>query len=301
MLLNPEDSIYIESPSYPGVLSFLQPFKSKFIEIKTDKFGIIPESLEQLCKENIKNPPKVLYTIPTGQNPSGATLTIERKKKIYELACKYNFIIMEDDPYYFLSYGEQKAKGRENTFKRSKIESFFSMDTEGRVLRFDSFSKVLGGGLRIGWVTGHTRLLNQLELHQQATLLHNCGLSQAIVAKLLQTLGTDGWNDHIRKVALFYCGRRDSLIAACEKHLKGLARWDIPEASMFLWIELLTVKDSHSLITNKAVDAKVLFIPGQSCSPTNSISNFVRASFSTGTDEEMDTAMERLAKLLKLQ
>ena len=301
MLCNPEEEVMVEDPTYPGILAFLKPFGVKMIGIPIDADGIVVEELERVLQMKKKEGkiPKVLYTIPTGQNPSGATLTTERKKKIYQLACEYNFVIMEDDPYYFLSYGKEKAIGQEATFQRSKIDSFFSMDVEERVLRFDSLSKVVGGGLRIGWVSGPKAMITQLELHQQATVLHNCNLSQVIVSKLLDHYGVDGWNEHVRQVALFYCGRRDALIAACEKHLKGLAKWNTPTASMFLWLELLGVKDSYELITKKAVEAKVLFIPGQACSPSGSISNYVRASFSTATDAEMDTAMQRLAHLLK--
>lgn len=124
-------------------------------------------------------------------------------------------------------------------------------------------------------------------------------MSQALIAKLLAHLGENGWDEHVRKVAYFYCQRRDKMIEAANKHLKGLAKYSIPNASMFLWLELLSVNDTHALISSKAVDAKVLFIPGQSCSPNNLPSKFIRASFSTATDEEMDIAMSRLASLLK--
>ena len=100
-------------------------------------------------------------------------------------------------------------------------------------------------------------------------------------------------------MSLFYLRRRDVLLKAAEKHLTGLAKWATPSAGMFIWFELFSVKDSMALISSKAVEAKILFIPGQSCSPTNSVSNCVRAAFSTASDAEIDTAMMRLAALLK--
>jgi kynurenine/2-aminoadipate aminotransferase len=111
------------------------------------------------------------YTIPTGANPTGASLTLERKKTLYRLAQQYNLLILEDDPYYFLQFNPC-------------VPSFLSMDVDGRVLRFDSFSKILSSGLRVGFVTGPSELLNRLNLHTQASNLHPSGLSQAVVVKV---------------------------------------------------------------------------------------------------------------------
>jgi kynurenine/2-aminoadipate aminotransferase len=172
---------------------------------------------------------------------------------------------MEDDPYCFLNYGLAPAPpvGSDAKFQVPNNPTFFSMDTQGRVLRFDSLSKTLSSGLRIGWVTGPSALIRQLELHQQATALHNSGLSQALTAKFLTHLGPAGVDAHFRDVALFYARRRDALLTAATKHLTGLARWSTPSAGMFIWFELLGVKDSMALIKQRAVEAKVLFIPGQ--------------------------------------
>jgi kynurenine/2-aminoadipate aminotransferase len=107
---------------------------------------------------------------------------------------------MEDDPYGMLSYGLAPAPANDADFKRPKSESFFSMDTEQRVLRFDSLSKTLSSGLRIGWATGPNALIRQLELHQQATSLHNSGISQALTLKLLTHLGPAGLDEQFRQV-----------------------------------------------------------------------------------------------------
>jgi DNA-binding transcriptional MocR family regulator len=205
--------------------------------IKTDGEGIIPASFEQALQQKYTRKPRVLYTIPTGQNPAGSTLSVARKKQIYELACKHDILIMEDDPYCFLNYGLAPAPplGSEAKFQVPHNPSFFSMDTQGRVLRFDSLSKTLSSGLRIGWVTGPSALIRQLELHQQATALHNSGLSQALTAKFLAHLGPAGVDAHFRDVALFYARRRDALLTAATKHLTGLARWTTPSAGMFIW------------------------------------------------------------------
>ena len=299
MLLNPDDSVLVEDPTYPGTLAFLQPFGCTLLPIETDGQGLVPSSLERVLRQPHAKKPRVLYTIPTGQNPNGSTQTLARKQEIYALACQYNLIIMEDDPYCFLNYGAQPMPKADADFRVPVNPSYFSMDTQGRVLRFDSFSKTLSSGLRIGWVTGPNALIRQLELHQQATSLHNSGLSQAVAAKLLTTMGAAGLDQHLARVALFYGRRRDALLAAATRHLTGLATWSTPSAGMFIWFQLHGVTDSMALIKQRAVEAKVLLIPGQSCSPTNSVSNCVRAAFSTASDADMDTALSRLATLLR--
>ena len=209
-----------------------------------------------------------------------------------------------DDPYYYLFFGRAAAPTRDAEFVRPRIPSFLSMDVEQRVLRFDSMSKILSSGLRIGFVTGASALLRAIELHMQSTVLHTSGVSQALVAKLLTAWGVAGWESHLNCIALFYARKRDLCVAAARRHLEGVARFNTPDAGMFLWIELLAgVRDSRLLITQKAVDAKVLFVPGAAFDPTPSgggaWSRHVRAAYSTLRDNEFDTAFTRLASLLR--
>lgn len=231
--------------------------------------------------------PKVLYTIPTGANPSGVTIPNERRKKIYELCCMYDLLIIEDDPYYFL-----QVEGE------TKLQSFFSMDKDLRVMRMDSFSKIISSGLRVGVVTAPTPLLNRLQLHMQAETLHTSSLSQAILLSLLKQWKFDGFKKHVKTIQDFYRGRRDALVAAAERQLKGLAEWNIPKAGMFLWFKLNDFEDTTSLIHTKAKEQKVLFVPGSAFSPRG-VSSYIRASYSTASTEQMEEAMKRLASLIR--
>eukprot|EP00002_Diphylleia_rotans_P006209 TRINITY_DN1555_c0_g1_i1.p1 TRINITY_DN1555_c0_g1~~TRINITY_DN1555_c0_g1_i1.p1 ORF type:complete len:349 (-),score=71.69 TRINITY_DN1555_c0_g1_i1:137-1183(-) len=189
MLLNPGDSLLVEDPTYSGALAFLGPLGVKLSALRTDGNGLIPESLEETLSnwnETAQGPrPKVLYLIPVGQNPSGASLTEERKDRILEIASKNDMIILEDDPYYFLHFGQENSR------------SIFSRDTEGRVLRFDSFSKILSSGIRLGFVTGPKPLVDRIQLHTQATTLHANGLSQVITSRLMEKWGPSGFDSHI--------------------------------------------------------------------------------------------------------
>jgi len=305
LLVEEGDSVLCEAPTYSGSLAALRPLKANLVELPVDEFGLIPSKLESMLATfgavSGRSKPRVLYVIPTGQNPAGCTLTDGRKKEIYALACKHDLIILEDDPYYYLSYGRAAAPavGTDSQWQRPTSRSFFSMDTEGRVLRFDSFSKILSSGLRLGMVSGPAAFIQRIDYVSQAAALHTSGVSQAMVSKLLKHWGAAGWSEHIRQVCLFYARRRDAFIQRVEKHLKGLVTYTVPEAGMFVYFKLHGVADSKKLVETGAKDARVLLVPGQAFSPNDKPSDCVRASFSTASDEDMDTALQRFAKLLK--
>jgi kynurenine/2-aminoadipate aminotransferase len=256
----------------------LYPLQPNLHGIPIDALGIIPEQLEKTVQQ-IGKPIKFIYTIPTGQNPTSATLTLERKKQIYQIACQYDFLILEDDPYYYLTFGKEKA------FETS----FLSMDTEGRVLRFDSMSKVLGGGLRVGWCTGPSELVRQIHLHMQATALSGSGLAQVAVAKLLKhTWGMKGLEEHAKYVQELYQTKRDDLIACIEKYLKGYVEYSVPEAGMFIWMKLLDVPDSKPFVMEHLMARNVCLVPGEAFSPNREQSAYVRAAFSLESKENME-------------
>jgi kynurenine/2-aminoadipate aminotransferase len=141
-------------------------------------------------------------------------------------------------------------------------------------------------------------LIERIVLHVQATSLHTSGLSQMLVQKVLQNMGVDGFFEHVKKVASFYKDRCEFFIKCLEKHLTGKAEWNKPDSGMFVWIKLLGIDDSFDLISKKAKDAKVLLVPGQEFYGVDQKSNYVRASFSIPTQEEMEEGIKRLASLL---
>ncbi|KAH9153577.1 hypothetical protein AeRB84_004196 [Aphanomyces euteiches] len=289
MLIDEDESLLVESPTYSGTLAHLHAVNCKLISVQTDGNGLVPDHLASILDnwDHSKKKPKVLYTIPTGGNPTGVSLSFERKKQVYAIAAKHNLLILEDDPYYYLSLDGNRQK------------SLLHLDVDGRVLRFDSYSKILSSGLRLGTVYGPKELVERMNLHTQSANLHSSGLSQAVVLELFKQWGEKGWNDHVSSVCEFYRRQRDAFLVALEKHLTGLATWEVPDAGMFVWIKLLGVEDSKSLIEQKAVASKVLLVPGQVFLPDNQKTSYVRAAYSTATPEQMDTALSRLASLLQ--
>ena len=302
-LLGPGETVLVETPTYSGALSIFRPLRCNIVGLPCDGFGLIPEDLEAALRQWDEAVcgarPKVLYCIPVGQNPAGSTMPLERRRRVYELACEFDLIVLEDDPYYFLDYGEAPAPADPSQFRRPTVPSMWSMDRQGRVVRFDSLSKVFSSGLRLGYVTGPVGLVNAMLLNVQATNLHSTGIAQLMAARFLEHLGEDGWRRHVDAVSLFYLRRRDVLLGFVDRHLRGLVEYSVPTAGMFVWFKLLHVTDSKKLIEHSARKALVLLVPGQVFMPDNSPSNYVRASFSLATESDMEIAMQRLAQVLK--
>jgi kynurenine/2-aminoadipate aminotransferase len=271
----------------------------KLVGVECDADGLNPAALDAVLRawdeaaEGCRRP-RVLYTIPTGGNPTGATMDGARRAQLYEVAREWSLLILEDDPYHYLQFGPRRTR------------SLLSIDDDRRVLRFDSFSKLLSGGMRLGWVTGPPELMERLQLHTQASNLHTCGLSQALVSSLFDSWAardggdmTRGFDAQMARVAGFYRERRDTFLALAEKHVRGLAHWSAPSAGMFVWFRLDGIADSQKLITERAIDSKVLMVPGQSFMPNGEASPFVRAAYSTASEEDMNEALRRFGELLK--
>eukprot|EP00158_Paraphelidium_tribonemae_P008377 Partr_v1_DN28566_c0_g1_i1_m73330 putative Aminotransferase len=291
MLVAEGDNLLVESPLYSGTLALLRPIGCKLHAVQTDSDGLMPDSLRAVLTgwnvESMGTRPKVLYTVPTASNPSGCTTPMTRKQEIYSIAQEFNLLIMEDDPYYYLQFGDTRER------------SYFSIDVDGRVLRFDSFSKILSSGMRMGFVTGPKPLIDRIVLHSQASNLHPNGPSQLLLFKLMKYWGHDKFMLHVRDVCALYRARRDHIIRCMDIELKGLAEWTVPAGGMFLWVRINRVKDTRKLIKERAVDKKVLCLPGAEFMPGGGDSPYIRIAYSTASETEMTEAVKRLRSLLE--
>ncbi|KAI0768332.1 pyridoxal phosphate-dependent transferase [Trametes elegans] len=216
----------------------------KWVPVSIDTGGIIPEELERILATwdpARGRRPHVLYTVPCGQNPTGSTLSLERREKIYSIAQRYDLIIIEDDPYYFLQY-DRTVSGTPSGTHKALPKSFLSMDVDGRVVRIDSFSKIMVPGMRLGWITStpalHAHLVRLVDLSTQ----NPHGFGQILVAALL---GAHGWGlggfaKWVGSLRADYQRRRDFFLSAFAREVAptGLASADVPEAGMFVWIRV---------------------------------------------------------------
>ncbi|KAF8895972.1 PLP-dependent transferase [Infundibulicybe gibba] len=294
-LVNPGDPVLVESPVYAGVIPMFQSLHCDQIEVETDSRGISAASLRSILQQwpSGRPKPKVLYTVPYGCNPTGMTATLERRKEVLQLAREHNFIILEDDPYYYLYYGDS-----------ARYPSYFSLELQesevGRVLRFDSLSKILSAGIRIGFASGPEVLLQAIDRHTSISNLQTSSLTQVITFSLLDSWGYDGFKVHTGRVAAFYREKRDVFERAMTEHLSGLAEWSRPEAGMFFWFKLLLSDkldaegDSEDIIRNKAFEKGVLALPGTVFLPNGRKTAYVRAAFSLTGAEDTEEAIKRI-------
>ncbi|KAJ7592687.1 PLP-dependent transferase [Mycena floridula] len=296
-MVNPGDSVLVESPVYAGVIPIFQSLHCDQIEVPTDAHGISSSTLRSILESwpVEKAKPKVLYTVPYGGNPTGMTSILERRKEVLRLSREHDFIILEDDPYFYLYYGVNPRYPSYLSLEREEPET-------GRVLRFDSFSKVLSAGIRIGFASGPAPLMEAIDRHTGTSNLQSSSLTQVIVFSLLDSWGYDGFKVHTETVAQFYRAKRDVFEKAMNKHLAGLAEWITPEAGMFFWFKLVVPghidDDSAAIIRTKAFENGVLALPGTVFLPNGRKTGYVRASFSIASEEDVDEAMKRMKEAI---
>ncbi|XP_014209065.1 kynurenine/alpha-aminoadipate aminotransferase, mitochondrial-like isoform X1 [Copidosoma floridanum] len=290
-IIGPSDPILVQNPFYPGASVVIAPHEAELIPIEQDELGLIPQCLRERLKERKASGlkmPKLMYINATGANPTGTVMPLERRHEIYRLACEYNFLILDDDPYHFMYFTDEAPT------------SFLALDTESRVIRVDSFSKVLSSGLRIGVITAAKPLVATIELHMQSSHLHAPTLSQVILYKLLQIWGFDKMMDHFRKIRVFYKERRDLIAKLAAHHLQGIAEFSVPSAGFFLWIKVPGVQDTWKMVMQRGIAHGVLVAPGAAfMADPSEPCNAIRASFAKATYKEMNLAMERLSLLIK--
>lgn len=257
----------------------------KVVPVKVDLEGIVPELLaEQLA--NWQGPmPKLLYTIPTGQNPTGGTLSGARRQKVYELAQKYDFIIVEDEPYYFLQMDQYKKHSTaadlppvpsHKEFLKELVPSYLSIDTDGRVVRLDSFSKVLAPGTRLGWIVAQSKFIERFLRQHEVTIQVASGFSQAILNGILHRWGQEGYIDWLIQLRRNYTLKRNAALDAVEDFIpREVSKWISPSAGMFFWIQVDASKHPQyatkygsdpaqveNAIYERGIDEGILMIPG---------------------------------------
>ena len=283
------DYILTEEFSFSTAMETARPLGLNVLGVKIDSHGLRPDDLDRIlstwdpASHNNAPKPFLLYTVPTGQNPTGSTQPLERRKEIYAIAEKHDLYILEDEPYYFLQM-EPYASGHIHsvpnpftpipipTFLQALIPSYLSLDHSGRVLRLDSFSKIIAPGSRCGWLTGSDQVIERFIRAAEVSTQSPSGFSMVVLYKLLEdSWGHRGFLEWLMFIRAEYTRRRDIIVAACEEHLpREVCSWTPPMAGMFHWIRCdvekhplyrrravsnaLTTQESTATATNGAVD-----------------------------------------------
>lgn len=243
------DYIMAEEYTYSSAAETARPLGLNILSVQMDRGGLIPEVMDDILSNwdttaRGARKPHLLYTIPTGQNPTGATQSAERRRAIYRVAQKHDLYILEDDPYYYLQMQpytglnapDAPPPSSNEEFLSTLVPTILSMDIDGRVMRMDSFSKVVAPGTRTGWITASEQIAERFTRHNECSTQNPSGFAQIILYKLLdETWGHAGYLEWLIHLRLEYTRRRDWLLAACEKYLpREVVNWDPPAAGMFV-------------------------------------------------------------------
>lgn len=282
IFLNEGDTLICESPSFIGSINSFKSYNVNLVGVEMNGEGIDSEKLEEALKANPNT--KIIYLIPNFQNPTGKCMSYERRKTVYELAKKYNVMILEDNP-----YGEIRFEGE-------NIPSVKSLDTDGRVIYCGSFSKVLAPGIRVGFVSAPKEAAQKIVVCKQVADVHTNILAQMIADEFVNNNDFEGHLANIREIYRKKCGL---MLSEIDRNFSDKITVTRPQGGLFIWATLPEGCDMTGFC-KKAVEAKVAVVPGNAFTiheddPINSF----RMNFSTPTDEQLVKGCEILGQMSK--
>ncbi len=279
-LINEGDTVIVESPSFIGGLNSLRSYNAKLIGIEMQSDGLDTDALEALLQ---KEKVKLVYTIATFQNPTGITMSREKRAKLLELASKYDFYILEDNP-----YGELRFTGED-------VCTIKSMDTEGRVIYAGSFSKTLSAGLRLGWAVAREDIMGKMVVCKQVSDVHTPVLTQMAAYTFFKNFDFDA---HIEKSKKLYGERAGVMLDAMRTYFPKNCTFTTPEGGIFLWCTLPEGTDTDALLKT-AVEEKVAFVPGSTSmvNPEDG-KRYMRLNYSLTSPEKIREGIKRLGTVI---
>ncbi len=288
VFINPGDTVITESPSYTGALNSFKSYEAKIIGIPIDENGIevplLEGKLKELAKKGIKV--KFIYLVPNFSNPSGVTLSLKRRKKVLELARKYETIILEDNP-----YGMLRFQGR-------PIPTIKELDGRGsnhNVIYLSTLSKLLAPGFRIGWIVAPHPILEKIILGVQSTILCVSTFSQRIA---YEYFSDPSWQENIEKFKDIYSKRRDAMLSTLEDTFPKGAEWSRPKGGFFVWLKLPRYLDTREILAD-SVRNKVAFVPGSGFYADQRGINEARLAYCTENTERIEKGIKILSGIIK--
>lgn len=288
VFVDPGDELVVETPTYLAALQAFTPYGAQYLSAPSDAHGIRTDALEALFARR----PKLLYTVPTFQNPSGVTLSEARRVRLVEMAAKHGIPIMEDEPY------------RELRFEGRHLPRLISLEARrmgdssayrGGVLYASTFSKVLSPGMRVGYVVAPADVIAKLVQAKQSTDLNTATFNQMLVYELAASGAIER---NTQKVARLYAQRRDAMLAALREHFPEGASWTQPAGGMFLWVTLPEHIDASEVL-EEAIAQQVAFVPGAPFHPNGGGANTLRLNFSNAAPERIHEGIARLGRVLR--
>lgn len=287
VLLDEGDRIIVENPTYLGMITAWRPYGLDYVPVPTDADGLLIDALEPLLERN----PKLLYVVPSFQNPGGFTLSVERRERLVKLLAQYGVPLVEDNPYGELCY---TGKPRPSIFGLD-ARNLGITTPDGHVIYVGTFSKVLSPGLRIGYVVASLPVIDKLVQAKQSADLHTSTLDQFITYEVAR----DGFlEQHVAHLCEVYRERRDVMLAAMAHYFPPGVTWSKPDGGLFLLVTAPPHVDT-TLLLAEAVERKVAFVPGADFHVDGGGQNTFRLNFSNANPELIEAGIQRLGDLLK--
>ncbi len=289
LFVNRGDYIVVESPTYLGALQAWNAYGAQYISVPMDENGMIVDELEEALRKG----PKFIYVLPNFQNPSGSTLSLERREKLIELADKYGVPIIEDDPYGQLRYEGEHLPSV--VYLDSKFRGPNGGHYSGNVIYLSTFSKLLAPGLRLAWVIAPPEVIRKLVMTKQAADLHTSSFNQYVAYEV----GKGGFLDeHVKVIRATYKERRDVMLEMMEEMFPPEVSWTHPQGGMFLWGILPEGMDAADAL-KIAIERKVAFVPGAAFHANGGGANTMRINFSYSSPDTIREGITRLGTVLK--
>jgi 2-aminoadipate transaminase len=285
--LDPGDVVIAEGPTYPGAVPCFTAFQAEVVQIEMDADGmridVLEDTLERLRVDGKR--PKFIYTIPSFQNPAGVTMSLERRRKLVQIAHEQELVVLEDNPYGLLRY------------EGDALPTLLSLDGGRYVVYLGTFSKILSAGLRLGWAAAPRPILEKLNLGKQGADLCSSSLTQHFVAAYF---AQRDWRAYLDKLRVLYRRRRDVMLEALEEHLPAEASWTKPEGGLFIWAALPDYIDTTDLLA-RALREHVAFVPGRAAYLDGRGASEMRLNFSGVNDDQIREGVRRIGKVVSEQ
>ncbi len=286
-LIDPGDVIIAEGPTYPGAVPSFVSYQADVVQIEMDEDGmridVLEEALARLDAQG--RSPKFIYTIPSFQNPAGVTMSLERRRRLVEIAHRRELLVLEDNPYGMLRY------------EGEPLPTLYSLDGGEFVIYLGTFSKILSPGLRLGWTAAPRPVLDKLNLGKGAADLCSSPLSQLFVRTYF---AERDWLTYVRQLTDLYRRRRDIMLEALAEHFPREATWTRPQGGLFIWARLPEYIDTTDLLA-RALREHVAFVPGRAAYLDGRGGSEMRLNFSGVTDDAIREGVRRIGEVIREQ